>query len=407
MKIWMRIIHCLVSLRPVRKGLNPTQNLFLGRESLPIPTVRFPMSKKYVPSFLKQGELPTTPASFDAFSGHKKQKDHVAAFDAFPMNKRGVAVTRNEHEFDAFSKVKKLPEMEAFSAFHSTRKFGGVEEGGSDAFSAFGSTTRGTNGTEEGHDFPMSKRMGENRPPKGDAARGARNPHLVFEPMTYGGALLAAPMTPAKKPAVVVVVRGKGVEEAKTVDAVDDPNGLGQANRTRLDDSSFAAKFATKMKIIDDPSYVPPPTVVDMESEQDFPTLGVAPTKARGQSQGWTQPLRSEEWTHSIQAVVVDTEPIKKTKKVAKKGAVKGDLDKKMIPVVPQRIAKKRLEQQEESKDGDFKPIEYEEDAFEEDAALDASDLDEEALFADDDGDEEEDELDPTVYENRRPDDSY
>lgn len=339
------------------------------------------MSKKYVPSFLKQGEPPSSnTVSFDAFASNKKQKEKTA-FDAFPMNKRGVV--RNENEFDAFSKVKKLPEVDAFSAFNSTRKFGDVGEGTTDAFAAFGSKTRGGTDAEEGHDFPMSKRTGENRPPKGETSRGVRNPHLVFEPLTYGGALIS---NPTKKTAAVVVVSGKthGAEEAKTTDA--------------MDDSSFAAKFATKMKIVEDPSYVPPPTVVDMESEQDFPTLGMVGAKP---SQGWAQPLRRDEWTQPVQKATVslDTEPIQKTKKVPKK-----TVEKKIVPVVPRRATKT---QEEGKEDGEFKPIEYEEDAFDEDEALDASDLDEDALFADDDGEEEDDDLDPNVYENRRPDDLY
>lgn len=372
-----------------RTDLNPAQNLFLGRESLPIPISRSTMSKKYVPSFLKQGEPPSTAtvanAAFDAFASNNKHKEKAAAFDAFPMSKRGAV--RNENEFDAFSKVKKLPEVDAFSAFNSTRKFGDAGEGTSDAFAAFGSKTRGVADGEESHDFPMSKRTGENRPPKGDSSRGARNPHLVSEPMTYGGALISTPSS-GKKAAAVVVVSGKphGTDEAKTTDAVDD--------------GSFAAKFATKMKITEDPSYVPPPTVVDMESEQDFPTLGIMPIKPRGPSpsQGWAQPLRSDDWTQPVQKAVVEPEFIKKTKKAQK------NADKKIVPVVPRHLLKK---QEEGKEDSEYKPIEYDEDAFVEDEALDASDLDEEALFEDDDVNEEDDELDPNVYENRRPDDLY
>ena len=345
------------------------------------------MSKKYVPSFLKQGELPNAPAtaSFDAFSSNRKQKENHATvpFDAFPMNKRGPAAeAKNDHAFDAFSKVKKLPEVEAFSPFHSTRTFGTTGSDGvaSDPFSAFGSKTRGA-GTEGSQDVPMSKRSAE-------TSRGTRNPHLILEPMTYGGALVTAPMATTQKPSGVVVVSGKP------------PSAAG-------DGDSFASKFATKMKIVEDPSYVPPPTVVDMESEQDFPTLGVITTKTKG----WAQPLHDDKWTQPIvaaqkggvSAIRDDTE---KPKKVPKKPKTQSHLPSrtKNIPVIPHHITKR---QEEGKEDGEFKPIEYDEDAFEEADELAASDLDEDALFADEDDSNEEDEMDPNIYENRRPEDLY
>ena len=347
------------------------------------------MSKKYVPSFLKQGELPNVvaPASFDSFPMNKPHKDKGNAFDAFPINKRGA--TTNEQAFDAFTKTKKLPEVDTFSAFNSTRRFGtvGTEEGGatSDAFSAFGSKTRGAGagaGGEDSHNFPMSKRGDENWAPKGDAARGPRNPHLVFEPMTYGGALTTAPDATVKKTAVVVwgkqpVVNSAGDE--KTADVGD----------------SFATKFATKMKIADGP------TVVDMESEQDFPTLSVAPTKA----QGWAQPLHSEEWTQPVQnASIARAVETKKKQRDAGQGRTHVDGQKMAVSMVPRRRAKR---QEEGKEDGEFNPIKYDEDAFDEGEELDSSDLDEDALFADEECGDEEDSLDPNVYENRRLEDHY
>lgn len=351
------------------------------------------MSKKYVPSFLKQGEPPAiasgtaTTASFDAFPMNKKQKEKgTATFDAFPMNKRGGSGVT---EFDAFSKVKKLPDVEAFSSFHSTRTFGSAGTEGADPYSAFGSKTRGT---EEGetHGFPMSKRSAEDRPSRREESRGVRNPHLVFEPMTYGGAILSAPaVAPSKKAATVVVVSGVK-DDAKEVE----------------EDSSFAAKFATRMKIVEDPSYVPPPTVVDMESEQDFPTLGMAPVKARTQVQvqGWTQTIQAATIATVSAHPVADSTIQKKKKRVAKV-QVEGQENKqvqKKAPVVLRRIRKT----QDESKEGEFTPIDYEEDAFDDGDVVDTSDMDEDAFFADED-DEDDDELDPTVYENRRPEDIY
>ena len=356
------------------------------------------MSKKYVPSFLQQGELPTNgtagaTAPLDAFFTIKKQKENHATFDAFPMNKRGPTVVKGDHVFDAFSKVKKLPEVDAFSPFHATRKFvtAGSHEGASDAFSAFCSKTRGagTNaGAEGGHDFPMSKRSDEDRPPRGETSRGVRNPHLVLEPMTYGGALLVVPVASAKKAAAVVIVSGK---QPSTTEPVDDAN------------DSFASKFATKMKMVEDPSYVPPPTVVDMESEQDFPTLGVITTKT---TQGWAQPLRSDECTQPVVTIQKKSEDTTRKRLPKKTSRLEGAVQAKpkMIPVVPHRMTKK---QEEGKEDGEFKPIEYDEDAFDEDEELDPSDLDEDALFADEDDSNEEDEMDPSIYENRRPEDLY
>jgi hypothetical protein len=298
--------------------------------------------------------------------------------------------------FDAFSKVKKLPEVEAFSSFHSTRTFGvgagAVEGGASDPYLAFGSNGSKTrNGTGEGgHDFPMSKRSSEDRPPTNERARGTRNPHLVFEPMTYGGVLLTPAMESTKKPTAVVVVSG-GRSAASAVSTV-----------TAEDDGSFAAKFANKMKIVEDPSYVPPPTVVDMESEQDFPTLGGPPKKVQGQVQGWTQKIQ-EATIATVSAIPAVPKKKKRAVKVLQEQVQDQEnvqVQTTRLQVVPRHRIKKV---QEEGKEGDeFKPIDYEEDAFDEDDVLESSDLDEEALFADDDGDEDDEEGDPAFGEARR-----
>jgi hypothetical protein len=46
------------------------------------------------------------------------------------------------------------------------------------------------------------------------------------------------------------------------------------SNGTVTAKGSFASKFANKAKIIEDPDYVPPPKQIDLNSEEDFPSLG-------------------------------------------------------------------------------------------------------------------------------------
>lgn len=50
---------------------------------------------------------------------------------------------------------------------------------------------------------------------------------------------------------------------------------------------SFAAKFAEQAKIASDPNYKPPPKPVNVESEDDFPTLGGPKKPAAG---AWSKP---------------------------------------------------------------------------------------------------------------------
>ena len=330
------------------------------------------MSKKYVPSFLKQGESPTT---FPEFPMNRKPKQGQVdvAFDAFPMNKRSSQTPNasQSSDFDAFRTVKRLSDVDAFSMSASTKQTSHL-----DAYSAFSKTKK----TAESSDgFPMNKRSSsENRPPLEP-----RSSHLVFEPMTYGG-ILVTPSVPNKARSVVVVCG----QHKPVHDSQDEEEG------------SFATKFANKMKLADDPLT----TVVDMESEQDFPTLGVV-AKPSSATRAKTWNLSTDHLEQSIQKVNVraplPSNPVKKTPPKKSVPATTSTI----VPVIaPRRI----LSALEETKEDDFQPIEYEEDAFEEDEELLASDVDEEALFADDDNDEEDDELDPALSENRRhPEDLY
>jgi hypothetical protein len=56
---------------------------------------------------------------------------------------------------------------------------------------------------------------------------------------------------------------------------------------------SFAAKFAEQVKITSDPDYVPPPKPVDLNSEEDFPSLG-APKKPATTSAWGAKPVKNE-----------------------------------------------------------------------------------------------------------------
>ena len=78
----------------------------------------------------------------------------------------------------------------------------------------------------------------------------------------------------------------------------------------------------------------------------------------------------------------------------------------KKVSVMPRHAPGTRAAGEETE---DFKPVDYDEDAFDKDEELLSSDLDEEALFGDsNDDDEDDDELDPNIYENRRhPDETY
>lgn len=337
------------------------------------------------------------PAVYNEFPMNKKPKEKDAAFDAFPMNKRetgaatATATATATDSYAAFSKVKRLPEMDGFSKktndvdasaiFGSSKKPSNT--GGFDAFS------KSKKNTESSHEFPMSRRSSEDWPPR--EQHGNRSSHLVFEPMTYGGALVNVPSTPAKTPTVVVISGHSGHSGAKRADEEKD--------------ESFAAKFANKMKITDDP------TVVDMESEQDFPTLGGAPARSQPvqTTQQKTQTQQKTEWTQSVQPAIITAPNVcvapkrnraqnaQNVQNVQTGQTGQTSIGKKIVPVIPRRIQKR---QEESNDEGEYKPIEYEEDAFDED--LDTSDLDEDALFVDEEGDEGDDQLDPNVYENRR-----
>jgi hypothetical protein len=165
------------------------------------------------------------------------------------------------------------------------------------------------------------------------------------------------------------------------------------ASATEDAGNSFAAKFAQRMKIMEDPDFVPPPSIVNVSSEEDFPTLGFATVKSKQSTSTWGLPS-------SILLVVEDqvcADMIEET--VAVEGnTVSKPKNKKKIPILRRKLTT-TLPTEE---DGVFKPIEYDEDAFEEDE-LNQSDIDEEEFFHDSgEEDEEEDELNPNVYDDRR-----
>ena len=309
---------------------------------------------------------------------NKTTKHKDVAYDAFPMNKKTSvgAMDSSSDAFRAFGKVKALPEVDAFSKKSS-------QDGDRRSSSEYDAFSKKKKEDDDSSDFPMTKRTDrsrENRPPREN-----RNPHLVFEPMTYSAASIPSVTAPTKTLPSIVVVSG------------------GEAKTELQEDASFAAKFASKMKMVTDPHYVPPPTVVNMESEQDFPTLGGPLASLASRANGWGQTalvLPAEEKTMETPS------PRQKKRKQAKtqSGADATAVTQKKIPVLPRHALGTKVPVTD-----DFKPIDYDEDAFEEEGELLSSDMDEEALFGDsNDENEDEDELDPTIYENRRhPDEIY
>jgi hypothetical protein len=323
------------------------------------------MSKKYVPSFLKDSPL-TTISDLSSLPVRERTNDFPDAFqmkktkkettDLFPMSRKKVT------DFDAFTKVQPMPEMDAFSMNRkrpeSTSDF--------DAFSR----------NPKRDDFPMSKESNRSndtdeydpfRSKKQKENRRSHDLPQVIPTASFAPGTLAS------------LTARKASDEAAP--ATDDAG------------NSFAAKFAQRMKIMEDPDFVPPPSIVNVSSEEDFPTLGFATVKSKQSTSTWGLPS-------STLLVVEDpvcADMIEET--VAVEGnTVSKPKNKKKIPILRRKLTT-TLPTEE---DGVFKPIEYDEDAFEEDE-LNQSDIDEEEFFHDSgEEDEEEDELNPNVYDDRR-----
>jgi hypothetical protein len=342
------------------------------------------MSKKYVFTPSTQPEVAAAPLTErtpfpDAFSKRSKKVVPVVSemenLPAFPMNRKKTQIEQGD--FNAFNKLNKgnaLPDMDAFSMNkkqnHSSADF--------DAFSKRKKDTT--------DDFPMSKKpMEGDRPPR--PPRPLRPPHASIAAVT-------AVIVPATlKPGTLASFTATSVI-VKTEEAV-------------LDDNSFAAKFAQRMKVMDDPDYVPPtPTItVNVSSEEEFPTLGGTGRTLSSKSNGWGQVAQTtfvnyaEEWHDKIEqereekeALRQQEEEIRQQKRPRKK--------KSAAPVLKRAL---RVATGTENPEGDFKPIEYDDDAFEDDDEVNQSDLDDEEFFGDEEDDEEdEDELNPNVYEDRR-----
>jgi hypothetical protein len=358
------------------------------------------MSKKYVPSFLKDS-LPSGPASVlssttdsnvlpvrervndfpDAFQMKKPKKDSNDSNDLFPMSRKKTA------DFDAFTKVKPLPEMDAFVMNRRTDSNGSNSSNSSNGlndFDAFGKKPKKD-------DFPMNKgERGERRensfdgPNEYDPFRSKKhkeNRHTSVPPVIPSVSF--APGTLAS------LTARKATDDSSKVTATSDDVG-----------NSFAAKFAQRMKIIEDPDFVPPPAIVNVSSEEEFPTLGfVASTK---KVTTWNLPSLSSTSLEEVVSVVIEEKESAPTEDVVvrkKKTQSQSQDKKKKIPVLRRKqvaVASTVLEGEV------FKPIEYDEDAFEEDE-WNQSDLDEEEFFHDSgDDDDEEDELNPNVYDDRR-----
>jgi hypothetical protein len=77
---------------------------------------------------------------------------------------------------------------------------------------------------------------------------------------------LPARQAPKLEPATLASLTGGGSTQPMITSGAPVPKG------------SFASKFAAKVKIQQDPNYVPPAKPIDLKSEDDFPSLG-APAK--------------------------------------------------------------------------------------------------------------------------------
>ena len=330
-----------------------------------------------MPSFLKDSQPPilsdlSSPALApapvahrtidfpDAFQMKKPKRDSVRdSNDAFPMNRK------KNTDFDAFSKVAPLPEMDAFSkkVSHASSDF--------DAFSR----------KPKNDDFPMNK-----------GGRGPKDGVEEFDPFrskkqkenrTRSTAPPVIPTASFAPGTLASLTARKPGEEVANSDA-----------------NSFAAKFAQRMKIIEDPDYVPPPAIVNVSSEEEFPTLGFCPAPSVTKHTSWNLPSSAlkvpEEQVCPIVSEEKDNPSTEFDKMPTRKKKENKDKKEKRIPTLRRKVT--TIVQEE----GEFKPIEYDEDAFEEEE-WNQSDMDEEEFFRDSgEEDEDEDELNPNVYEDRR-----
>jgi len=356
------------------------------------------MSKKYVPSFLKDlppsltdlssSVLPVRPTNDfpDAFQMKKQKREpsdsrepreprepresresrDTRESDLFPMNRKKTG------DFDAFTKVKPLPDMDAFS-MNKKSSTSGAGAGSAD-FDAFSRKPKRDEFpmNKDGHDF---QRENERDPFRSKKYKENRSNTI-------------APVIPTASfaPGTLASLTARKATDV-AVDASEESN-------------SFAAKFAQRMKIMEDPDFVPPPAIVNVSSEEEFPTLGFAGNGASGVTKrsttAWNLPS-STLFTPVVEDVVSVVTEEKQNASAEDDHVVSRKSKSKKIPVLRRKQVVASTEKNEE-----FKPIDYDEDAFEEEE-WNQSDMDEEE-FLHDSGDEEddEDELNPNVYDDRR-----
>lgn len=306
------------------------------------------MSKKYVPSFLQSDALPT----FEPFQAFQTAKKVQTAFpDAFSMNKKkqvegGSFPMNKPSRSDAFESTSSFPDNDAFQK---------KKKRDDSDYSAFSKPKQ----TES-----ISRAFTSSLPPK--------------------------PPGPATMASLT---------------ALSLPTGPASSEQ----DQSFAAKFAARMKIVEDPDYVPPPKIVNVSSEEDFPTLGPTRTLSGSSVQsGWGQTSfieHAEEWSTQLKQEQEQQRALQEQKEqeaLAKKQPTTEKKTKKIPRLPKQKLVSSETEPQEE-----FKPIDYDEDAFEDNSDLDVSDLDEETLFHDSEHDEDEDEDGITLEERRHREELY
>jgi len=314
------------------------------------------MSKKYVPSFLKTPDLlepistllsPPFPDVFPMNNKNKKTTGSDFPSDAFPMNRKKTL----EGNFDAFNKVKKIQENDSFS-MNKKKTFDDMES----EFEVFGKK-------KKKDDFPMSKRSYENV-----------NTMNIIPAATFVPGTLAS---------------------LTANSAINGPT------TNQEDSKSFAAKFAHRMRVIEDPDYVPPPVTINVTSEEEFPTLGVmAKTETKSAWGSSSFVTHAEEWQDILEKEREEKETIKKRQELARLKRKAARENANSTKITGPLIIPKKMEKEEEEV---FNPIEYDEDTLDENDALYQTEFDEEEWFNEDDEDEEdEDELNPSVYEDRK-----
>ena len=341
------------------------------------------MSTKYVPSFLKGPLAESFPT--ESFPMNRKSKTVLPASDVFQMNRNKSSGS----DFNAFSNVKTFTEVDAFSI----KRPGFIPDANFDVFSK-----KKREDTPDGNFDVFSKKKREDTPD-----------------------------FPMNK---------------RSSDYQDTPSFASFATATATatgESSSYATRFLDKMQR-SDPNYVPPRIQYDIyseghfpaltTSEEQFPTLSDATEGQFPALSDVTTPCISyakyiEELAGSTDTDTVgtvetaesadtaeSTESTESTEREKKHTTLKKQSktcsQKPSHSYVPGILFKRkqRIEQmqqmQRKAKEEVLYPLEYEEDALDDNDILYTSHMDDEDFFTPEEGGEEEEELNTDIYNDRR-----